>query len=326
MPVEERQESSFLKKRSKRLLFLRQRQDPGHGLDRWSGGEVKVFCFFSSEKKALTSFLSRRSVLGAALALPFAAQADDPNEVLNAIRASGVLRAPVMLGEEPGYIKDRATGDWSGYYVSFLQSIAGDLGVKLQPVETSWGNLAADFQAHKIDVAIGVNPNPQRALVVDYLSVPIFSDAWAVLTPKGEHAATWVELNAPAKRIAVQTGSTMQIVARALLPDAQVTPVADRPTALLELQSGRADGVLLAIFDALDVHAHGIGDVSLPRPILQNPATLCVARQEGNAGFINFLTTWVEQQRSLGLAQATLTKAWKARGIDLSTLPQDFTF
>jgi hypothetical protein len=45
---------SFLKKRTKRLLFLRQRQDPGHGLDRGSGGDVKVFCFFSSEKKILS--------------------------------------------------------------------------------------------------------------------------------------------------------------------------------------------------------------------------------------------------------------------------------
>jgi len=48
-----KEESSFLKKRSKRLLILRQHQDPGHGLDRGSGGEVKVFCFFSSEKKTL---------------------------------------------------------------------------------------------------------------------------------------------------------------------------------------------------------------------------------------------------------------------------------
>jgi hypothetical protein len=44
------EDSSFLKKRSKRLLFLVLRQDPGHGLDRGSGGEIKVFWFFSSEK------------------------------------------------------------------------------------------------------------------------------------------------------------------------------------------------------------------------------------------------------------------------------------
>jgi len=321
MPIEKKGRSSFLKKRSKKLLLLRWSNLAHRCLYVRVRPRAKVFWFFFSKKNTLLFSLILT------LALPFAARAaDDPTAVLDAIRASGVLRAPVMVGEEPGYIKDHATGAWSGYYVTFLQSIADDLGVKLQPSETNWGNLAADFQAHKIDVAIGVNPNPQRALVVDYLSIPIFSDAWAVLTPKGAHAATWAELNAPARRITVQSGSTMQIVARALLPDAQVTPVADRPTALLELQSGRTDAVLLSILDALDVQAHGVGDVSLPRPILQNPATLCVARQPGNAGFINFLTTWVQQQRSLGLAQSTLAKAWKARGIDLSILPPDFTF
>jgi hypothetical protein len=45
--------SSFLKKRSKRLLRLRQRQHSGHGPDRGSGGGIKVFWFFSSEKNIL---------------------------------------------------------------------------------------------------------------------------------------------------------------------------------------------------------------------------------------------------------------------------------
>jgi hypothetical protein len=33
------------------------RQDAGHGLDGGSGGDVKVFCFFSSEKKAFLVLL-----------------------------------------------------------------------------------------------------------------------------------------------------------------------------------------------------------------------------------------------------------------------------
>jgi hypothetical protein len=43
-------ESSFLKKRSKRLLFPALRQDPGHGLKHGTRGRTKVFWFFSSEK------------------------------------------------------------------------------------------------------------------------------------------------------------------------------------------------------------------------------------------------------------------------------------
>jgi len=53
-----RQACSFLKKRTKKLLFLRRRHDAGHILDRGSCGEVKVFCFFSSEKKAFLPCLT----------------------------------------------------------------------------------------------------------------------------------------------------------------------------------------------------------------------------------------------------------------------------
>jgi len=46
-----KQEWSFLKKRTKRLLLPRRAQDRGHGRYRDAGAETKVFCFFSSEKK-----------------------------------------------------------------------------------------------------------------------------------------------------------------------------------------------------------------------------------------------------------------------------------
>lgn len=261
----------------------------------------------------------------ALMAIPAVAQ-ENPNAVLQQIRDSGVLKAPVMTGEVPGYIKDPKTGEWSGFYFEYLSDIAKELGVKLEPVETTWGNLAADFQSNKIDIAIGVNPNPKRGLVVDYLWEPIFTDAWTVLTPKGKPVATWEELNNPEKTIVVQKGSTMQIVAEALLPKATITTVEDRGLALMELQTGRADGVVLAVFDALQIANQGIGEVSVPEPLLRNPATLAVARKAGNAGYINFLTNWVQQQRSLGIAQSKLTKAWEKQGIDFSVLPKTFNF
>ncbi len=274
--------------------------------------------------KILATAAMAFSLLSAPVATAVAQE--NPSAVLDQIRASGVLKVPVMTGEESGYIKDPATGKWSGFYIDFLSDIAKEMGVKLQPVETTWGNLAADFQSNKIDVAIGVNPNPKRGLVIDYLWEPIFTDAWAVLTPVGKPVKNWSDLNDPSKRVVVQKGSTMQVVAEALLPKAKITPVEDRGLALMELQSGRTDGVILSIFDALQVSEKKIGQVSLPQPILRNPATLAVARKPGNAGFINFLTNWVEQQRSLGLAQGRLMRAWEERGIDMSILPEGFSF
>jgi hypothetical protein len=53
---------SFLKKRTKRLLLLRRTHDPGHGLDLDAGGGIKVFCFFSSEKKAVVHIPSTQRI------------------------------------------------------------------------------------------------------------------------------------------------------------------------------------------------------------------------------------------------------------------------
>jgi hypothetical protein len=52
-----KEDSSFSEeKEAKRLLFLRTRIDARQCLDRGSGGEIKVFCFFSSEKKCFFQF------------------------------------------------------------------------------------------------------------------------------------------------------------------------------------------------------------------------------------------------------------------------------
>ena len=147
-----------------------------------------------------------------------------------------------------------------------------------------------------------------------------------MLTPPGKPVKTWAELNDPSKTVVVQKGSTMQVVAEALLPKAKITPVEDRGLAMMELQSNRADAVVLAVFDALQISNQKIGEVSVPEPLLRNPATLAVARKAGNAGYINFLTNWIQQERSLGKAQGKLQRAWEARGIDLSILPSNFSF
>jgi hypothetical protein len=43
-----------LKKRTKKLLFFRSFHDRGHGRDLAASAGLKVFCFFSSEKKTLS--------------------------------------------------------------------------------------------------------------------------------------------------------------------------------------------------------------------------------------------------------------------------------
>ncbi|KLK89442.1 ABC transporter substrate-binding protein [Microvirga vignae] len=250
------------------------------------------------------------------------ARAEDPSLVLNRIKESGKLKFPVMVSEEPGYIKDPRTGEWGGFFVDWGKDIANLLGVKLEYYETTWGNLAADFQAGKIDLAVALNPNPRRGLVVDYVPGSIVDGIWALIARPGYAPKTWREMDTKESRIAVQKGGTMQVIAESVIPNATIVVVPTRDQAILELQSGKVDAIILADQDAALLDSKGLGKAVVPTPVLRNPSTIGIRREPGNDGFANFLANWMSQQNSLGLACSRITRYMLERGIDMKVVPQ----
>jgi len=269
---------------------------------------------------ALVAAAMGAATMMGASALP--AQAEDPSLVLNRIKESGKLKFPVMLSEEPGYIKDPRSGEWGGFFVDWGKDIAGILGVKLELYETTWGNLAADFQAGKIDLAVALNPNPRRGLVVDYVPGAIVEGIWALIARPGFEPKTWREMDKKDVRIAVQKGGTMQVIAESVIPNATIVVVPSRDQAILELQSQKVDAVIISDQDAAFLAAKGVGKAVVPMPVLRNPSTIGIRREPGNAGFANFLANWMSQQNSLGLACSRITRYMLERGIDMKVVPQ----
>lgn len=250
------------------------------------------------------------------------ARAEDPSLVLERIKASGKLKFPVMVAEEPGYIKDPRTGEWSGFFVDWGKDIATLLDVKLEYYEITWGNLAADFQAGKIDLAVGLNPNPRRGLVVDYVPGAIVEGIWVLAARPGFEPKTWREMDNKETRIAVQKGGTMQVIAEAVIPNATLDVVPTRDQAVLELQSGKVDAIILADQDAALLDAKGIAKAVVPMPLLRSPSTIGIRREPGNEGFQNFLANWMSQQNTLGFACSRITRSLLDRGIDMKVVPQ----
>jgi polar amino acid transport system substrate-binding protein len=250
------------------------------------------------------------------------ARAESPSLVLDRIKSSGKLKFPVMVSEEPGYIKDPRSGEWSGFFVDWGKDIASLLGVQIEYVETTWGNLAADFQAGKIDLAVALNPNPRRGLVVDYVPGAIVDGIWALVARKGFEPKTWREMDKKEVRIAVQKGGTMQVIAESVIPNSTIVVVPTRDQAILELQSGRVDAMIIADQDAALLDSKGIGKAVVPTPVLKNPSTIGIRREAGNEGFSNFLANWMSQQNSLGLACSRITRYMLERGIDMKVVPQ----
>lgn len=249
------------------------------------------------------------------------ARAEDPFLVIDRIKASGVLKFPVMVSEEPGYIKDPRTGEWSGFFVDWGKDIAGLLGVKIKYYETTWGNIAADFQAGKIDLVLGLNPNPRRGLVVDYVPGAIVEGLWVLAARTSFEPKSWREMDKKETRVAVQKGGTMQVLAEAVIPNATIDVVPTRDQAVLELQSNKVDGIILADQDAALLEAKGIAKAVVPMPLLRSRSTIGIRREPGNEGYANFLANWMSQQNTLGLACSRITRSLLERGIDMKVVP-----
>jgi polar amino acid transport system substrate-binding protein len=137
-----------------------------------------------------------------ACAVLFAANAFAQSSTWQQIKQKGELRIGVTPGE-PWFFKDPASGAWSGIGYAMGQQVAKDLGVKLVPVETTWGNSIAAIQANQIDVMFVLDATDERKKAVDFPDAPLFWYAQGVLMKDGMNVKSWADLDREDVKIAV---------------------------------------------------------------------------------------------------------------------------
>src|ERR1700758_718240 len=166
------------------------------------------------------------AALASALASPASAEAAADN-TLERVRSAKVMRIAVLPGELPYFNKDLANGTWSGMCIEMANDIAKLLDVKLDYIESTYGNSILDLQSNKIDVGFALNPTPQRALVVDFCGT-VFNHPFGAMLKKGLEAKTWADINKPEVKIAVDAGSANEAVARRFASNATIQPERSR--------------------------------------------------------------------------------------------------
>src|ERR1700739_2132748 len=177
------------------------------------------------------------AALTSALAGPASAETAADN-TLDRIRSAKVMRIAVLPGELPYFNKDLANGTWSGMCIEMANDIAKLLDVKLDYIESTYGNSILDLQSNKIDVCFALNPTPQRALVVDFCGT-VFNHPFGAMLKKGLEAKTWADINKPEVKIAVDAGSANEAVARRFASNATIKSLRSRDEVMLERSSGR---------------------------------------------------------------------------------------
>ncbi len=242
------------------------------------------------------------------------------------IKKSGTLRVAGLVGEEPYFHKDLKTGEWSGFCIEMAKDIAKQLDVKLNILESTWGNSVLDLQAGKIDLSFGLNPTPKRALVIDF-SRPLFYNSFSIVTRKGFQAATWEDLNKPEVKIGVDIGSSHELIARRYAPKANIIGFKTRDEVIMAVQTGRADCLICTVFLGLSSLKKNpeLGKFMIPKPVLSAPVCAGV-RMENDKQFRDWVSIWADYNRFIGQSREWILDALKKMEIDVSAVPPEVQF
>ncbi len=240
---------------------------------------------------------------------------------LERIRRSKKLRVGAVNGAAPYYQKDIATGQWRGFYIDLNKALAEELEAELEIVETTWGNAVLDLQANKIDIFFGLNPTPKRALVVDF-SVPVFSNAFTMITKKDSKAKTWADFNSPDMKISVDVGSSQDQVVTRLCPKANISRFKSVDEAALAVQSGRVDAQCIVLMLSLSMLKKNpsLGQLLVPTPTFATTSNAGF-RRETDKTWRDYVNTWLDFNRGLGLIRQVIITNMESVGISEADMP-----
>jgi polar amino acid transport system substrate-binding protein len=237
------------------------------------------------------------------------------------------MRIGAVAGAAPYYDKDPVSGQWRGFMIDFAGELAATLKARVDVTETTWGNSVLDLQSNKIDLFFGLNPTPERARVVDF-SDPLFNNAFVLLARRDFNATTWESLNRPDFKVAVDIGSSHDLMISRTCPNASIARLEKSPDATLALQSGRVDAQVLVIILALSVLSKNpsIGHVVVPTPT-QSTTTTIGFRKEEDRTWINYVNHWIAEARASGeVRKIVLANLEKLVGVRPEQIPADISF
>lgn len=270
---------------------------------------------------ALLHSLKRHvAVLGLAAVAMAAPLASYAQSTLEQIKAAGVMRIGVAPGD-PYYFKNPASGEWSGVGILVAQEVANNLGVKLQTVETTWGNAVAAIQANQIDTMFILDATEERKKAVDFADEPLFWYAQGVLTRNGLSVKTWEELDKPEIRIGVGLGTAPDRDLTKRLTQAKIERFANNDEAVAALFAKRVDAI--AFYTPVLVVAYSRirqGEVVIPTPVVALSTSAGFRRQDDPA-FKNFLNAEFKKLYESGRVQELYAQYLATKNVDASKTP-----
>jgi len=227
----------------------------------------------------------------------------------------GVVQAP------PWFLKDPATGKWSGFGYSVGKAMADTMGVKLETVEVTWGSAIAALQANKIDTMFVLDATPKRALAVDFPAQPLLYYALAVLGREDLKMDNWSDLNQEGIKLSVTQGTTMERYVTKHLPKAEILRFPSNGESVAAFQSGRVDAVSLFHPPLIAMQKKmGKGKIVVPKPVRASASSAAV-RKEKDKRWRDWVNTAISYWYITGQSQKWYEDFLSDFGLDPKTVP-----
>ena len=221
---------------------------------------------------------------------------------LEKIMDQGVLKVGTTGDYQPMSYLDPDTGEYVGFENELTKDLAGEMGVEIQYVETSWPTLMEDTLAGKFDLAIcGITVNDARK------EKALMSNGYIVngktILCRAEDADKYTSLeaiNRPEVRVMVNPGGLNEQFARENLPDVTliIHDVNQEIPGLVA--SGEADIMITEIMEA----GYYVGqDSRLAAPLVQEPFThgeIGVLMPKGSEDLLNYVNEFLGKEKESG--------------------------
>ena len=178
-------------------------------------------------------------------------QAAQAGPRLDKIMETKVIRVGTPGDYRPFAIKTD-TG-FSGHDIDLIETMAKELGVKVEYVQTSWPNLMKDLQSNQFDVAVGgITRNVNRIRMVEML--PGYAPFGKVALVRSADKARFTSvdaMNQPGVRVIKNPGGTNETYVLANLKAAQVSTHDKNAEIPALIAEGKGDVMITETYEAL---------------------------------------------------------------------------
>jgi polar amino acid transport system substrate-binding protein len=232
------------------------------------------------------------------------------------IKRTGKVRMGIF-DYPPYFLRDKASGEWTGAMVEMAKDIAKELDVKLDMVEVGgFGEAVLSLQSNKVDMNFGLQATPKRATAIDFAG-PIYWIEWVTVNNPKFHGKVWADYNKPEVKVAVMQGTSDELLLRKIAPNATRVEFKEISQVVLAVSSGRADAFTTTVLASMVAKAKnpGLGDFVNPTPRIALPGYIGM-RLEDDSRWQKFLNRWAEWNIMLGYNEARMRASLKTLGID----------